>query len=192
MKKFTILLTVIITVVLLMTSISFAHQGDNDNYKGHFVKKDNVCVAYHYNDGFLKGWELTFNKRIEWNERYKLQRPFKISDKSLGCWKFYKDCSFSNDYEVIPLPSIEPSNEPSIEPSNEPSIESSNEPSIEPSDEPSNEPSIEPSNTIKPTSINTLPKTGEGEHILYVIGGSLIILVILILGIKKIADIKYK
>jgi LPXTG-motif cell wall-anchored protein len=163
-------MTIIITVVLLMTSISFAHQGDNDNYKGHFVKKDNVCVAYHYNDGFLKGWELTFNKRIEWNEREKLIKPFKINNTLLGKWTFYKDCNFPKDYTVIPKPSVSPSISPSVSPSIITSIS----------------PSIIPTGTPQPNSTNTLPKTGQSENVLYIAGGIIAVLGIMTLVIKNV------
>ena len=93
-------LAMILMLMFIMVSGVFAHQGSNDFNGGHYVQYKGHCVAYHYNTGLYAGWELTFNKHIEWADRIKLDKykPFKISDTSLGTWKNYIE------YHVKKLP----------------------------------------------------------------------------------------
>jgi LPXTG-motif cell wall-anchored protein len=165
-----------------MSSSVFAHQGSYDEYGGHFVQKDGVAVAYHYGSQAEKGyigWEIIFNKRIEWDDRDLLLKPLNPRSRTLGTWKWYHYFNFPCNYEVIP---------PTISPSEEPSEEST----TSPSEEPSEESTTSPIRTPQPNSTNTLPQTGQTGHILYVIGGSILILGILLLGGRKLANKIYK
>lgn len=151
-------LVLLIAIVFCLVGVSFAHQGRLDEYGGHFEKvkagfgpkATEYILNYHYHDGEYKGEVFIFwpDEKILWKNRY----------------KFFKE-----NGPFIPETETTTTTTTTTETTTTPEVTTATTATTTP----------EVTTTPTTTGYNNtdeLPKTGENDHTIYLLCGSILLI----------------